>query len=121
MARGNPNFGEANVGIPTIAQPDAAAMVASRLANLQHGGDRHSEDFKVGIPTLRQTEAAAMLNVSRDSVVQAKKVLDQGDQSLIELEVGSNQHTEISAPSQNEAATMLNVMGGRPPKQNCGS
>lgn len=60
------------------------AMVASRLANMQHGGDRKSEDFNVEISTLvSQTEAANLLNVSRESVVSARKVLDQGSEELI--------------------------------------
>lgn len=60
------------------------AMVASRLANMQHGGDRKSEDFNTEISVLiSQPEAAAMLNVSTDSVQFAKKVLDQGSEELI--------------------------------------
>jgi len=59
-------------------------MVASRLANMQHGGDRKSEDFNTEISVLiSQPEAAAMLNVSTDSVQFAKKVLDQGSEELI--------------------------------------
>ncbi len=60
------------------------AMVASRLANMKHGGDRKSEDFNVEISTLvSQTEAANLLNVSRESVISARKVLDQGSEELI--------------------------------------
>ena len=37
-------------------------MVASRLANMQEGGDRKSEDFKTEISALiSQPEAAAMV------------------------------------------------------------
>lgn len=61
------------------------AMVASRLANMQHGGDRKSEDFNVEISTLvSQSEAANLLNVSRESVVSAKKVIDKGTEELIQ-------------------------------------
>ena len=38
------------------------AMVASRLANMKHGGDRKSEDFNIEISVLiSQQQAAAML------------------------------------------------------------
>ena len=60
-------------------------MVASRLANMQQGGDRKSENFNTEISVLiSQPEAAAMLNVSTDSVQFAKKVLDQGSEELIQ-------------------------------------
>ena len=37
-------------------------MVASRLANMKHGGDRKSEDFNIEISVLiSQQQAAAML------------------------------------------------------------
>ena len=50
-------------------------MVASRLANMRHGGDRKSEDFNVEISTLvSQTEAAELLNISSESVVFARKM-----------------------------------------------
>ena len=55
------------------------AMVASRLANLNHGQKKADVEIST-----TQTEAAQLLNVSRESVVSARKVLDQGDQSLIE-------------------------------------
>jgi hypothetical protein len=35
------------------------AMVAARIANLGHGGDRKSDDFKAPIGDLKQPEAAA--------------------------------------------------------------
>lgn len=56
------------------------AMVASRLANMRQGERTDITE----ISAMSQPEAAAMLNVSTDSVQFAKKVLDQGDQSLIE-------------------------------------
>lgn len=60
-------------------------MVASRLANMQQGGDRKSEDFKTEISALiSQPEAAKLLNVSTDSVQFARKVLDQGTHELIQ-------------------------------------
>lgn len=54
---------------------DAAqrAMVASRLANLDHGQKKADVEIST-----TQTEAANLLNVSRESVISAKKVLDNG-------------------------------------------
>lgn len=37
----------------------------------------------VEISTMSQTQAAELLNVSRESVVSAKKVIDQGSEELI--------------------------------------
>lgn len=53
-------------------------MVASRLATLEIGANQHVE-----ISTPSQSVAAAMLNVSRESVISARKVLDQGSAELI--------------------------------------
>lgn len=50
------------------------AMVASKLAGLS----AHRPPESVGIPTVTQPEAAKLLNVSRDSVVQARKIANQG-------------------------------------------
>ena len=112
LDRGNPNFGSANTEISAIAQPEAAellnvsreyeghdpigfvlslnlkrrhldtaqrAMVASRLANLEHGQKKADVEIST-----TQTEAANLLNVSRESVVSARKVLDQGSEALIQ-------------------------------------
>lgn len=54
-------------------------MVASRLANLNHGQKKSDVEIST-----TQTEAANLLNVSRESVVSAKKVLDQGSEELIQ-------------------------------------
>jgi len=54
-------------------------MVAGRLANIKHGGDRKSDNFNTEISvSISQPEAASMLNVSTGSVQFARKVLDQG-------------------------------------------
>lgn len=55
------------------------AMVASRLANLEHGQKKADVEIST-----TQTEAANLLNVSRESVVSARKVLDQGTEALIQ-------------------------------------
>lgn len=56
------------------------SMVASRLANMQQG----ARTDIVEISTMSQTQAADLLNVSRESVISAKKVLDQGSEALIQ-------------------------------------
>lgn len=55
------------------------AMVAAEIAKLEHGANQHrKEEGEIcpSSPTLEQ--AASMLNVSRASVVSAKKVLSEG-------------------------------------------
>jgi hypothetical protein len=61
------------------------AMIAARLATLPRGGDR-SQQSKVEISTLLPTaaKAATLLNVSRASVVNARKVLNEGTSEEIE-------------------------------------
>jgi ParB family chromosome partitioning protein len=54
------------------------ALVATRLASLKLGANQH-----VGSPTPTQTQAAEMLNVSRDSVIQARKVVECGVPKLL--------------------------------------
>ena len=61
-------------------------MVAAKIANMPHGGERRGENFKECInslkqPTLQQT--ADMLNVGRDTVVKAKKVIRDGVSELV--------------------------------------
>ena len=58
------------------------AMVANNLAGLTKG--RPSDDDNTGIPVITQPEAAAMLNVSKDSVQQARKIAKQGSPELNE-------------------------------------
>lgn len=50
------------------------AMVAARLATLEHGGNRKTEDFKTSIEGLKTEKAAELLNVGRASVERAKTV-----------------------------------------------
>lgn len=61
------------------------AMVASKLANIRHGGDRKSvQDANLPIDTTSQAQAADLLNVSTRSVTSAKKIIKDGDESLIQ-------------------------------------
>jgi len=57
-------------------------MIAGKMATLQRGGDRKTEDFKVSKETLIE-DAAKLLNVGRESVMRAKKVLEHGSDELI--------------------------------------
>ena len=68
------------------------------MANLNHGQKKADVEIST-----TQTEAAQLLNVSRESVVSAKKVLDQGDQSLIQK---ANTEISVIAVSKPEAAAI---------------
>jgi hypothetical protein len=57
------------------------AMVAAKMANILHGGDR-SEDFKVSNDTLKMEDAAKQLNVGRATVARAKSVTENGSEEL---------------------------------------
>lgn len=58
-------------------------MVAAKLAKLQHGGDRKSDEIKVSIDTSME-KAAEQLQVGRATVARAKTVLANGSPELIE-------------------------------------
>lgn len=67
------------------------AVISGELAKFKHGGSniRNPGNFekpnsKMQICTLSLAEAADMMNVSRRSAASAKKVIDYGDESLIE-------------------------------------
>ncbi len=49
-------------------------MIGAKIANLPRGGDRKSENFKVENSTLTQEDVGKMLNVSRESIIAAKKI-----------------------------------------------
>jgi ParB-like chromosome segregation protein Spo0J len=60
------------------------AMVAAKLANLAHGGDRRSDQAEnLPLETVKQATAAAMLNVSDRSVRHAGVVHKHGTPELI--------------------------------------
>lgn len=59
-------------------------MVAAKLANLENGGDRRTQDFKSQIrEVISQPQAAELLNVSPRSVSAAKKVLKEAAPEVI--------------------------------------
>ena len=60
------------------------AMIAAKLANIEHGGDRRSDQSAIlRVDHVSQLEAAAKLNVSRRTVQMAKAVLDRGGPAVI--------------------------------------
>ena len=61
------------------------ALVAARIANLQRGGDRKSDQSpNWDFDAVTQTAAGDLLNVGRQSVIRAKKVLDEGIKDLVD-------------------------------------
>ncbi|TXH09376.1 MAG: hypothetical protein E6R03_16910 [Hyphomicrobiaceae bacterium] len=60
------------------------AMIAASLAKIEHGHNRYENKSKVdvGIPTSTQAKAAKAMNVSRDSVIQTRKIQDEGTPEL---------------------------------------
>ena len=57
-------------------------MVAARIADMKAGDNQHTKEV-AQICATSQTDAANMLNVSRGTVQSAKKVLNSGDEDLI--------------------------------------
>lgn len=61
------------------------SMVASRLATLDRGNPNFTNsNVEISTIGVSQSQAAELLNVSRESVVSARKVLDQGSEALIQ-------------------------------------
>ena len=85
------------------------AMVAARLANLAHGGNRKSDqaanlplDDRSPVPPVTQASAAEMLNVSERTVRAAKVVQDKGDPEL----VAKVERNEVSVSAAADIATL---------------
>ncbi len=66
------------------------AMIAAKVANIQNGGDRKSNQF-ANLQTVSQQEASQLLNVSPQSVAAAKQV-----QQTEELHFLERRFTELS-------------------------
>jgi phage N-6-adenine-methyltransferase len=83
------------------------AVVAAKLANLEHGGDRS----KRPIGHLKQSEAADMLNVGDRSLRRAREVLDEGAPELVQAveagRVAVSAATEILDLSPEEQAQIV--------------
>lgn len=74
------------------------AMLAARIANLRHGGDRRSKHQGANLQLDRRTirRSAQLLNVSAGSVAAAKRVLSEGNPDLVAA-VDSGEVTVSSA------------------------
>jgi hypothetical protein len=53
------------------------AMVAERIANLGHGGDRKTDDFKIGDPILKTRDEAARLAGSTPEAISQARLIRQ--------------------------------------------
>ena len=52
-------------------------MIAAKIANRGHGGDRKRDEIKGSIEPLKSnSEAAELMNVSKETVKRAKKVIN---------------------------------------------
>ena len=83
------------------------AMVAAKMADLNAGGDRRSDDFKAPIGALKtQREAADLLNVSRRSVQRAREVVKNAIPEIQDMvtsgEVSASTAKDIAALSEDE-------------------
>jgi N6-adenosine-specific RNA methylase IME4/ParB-like chromosome segregation protein Spo0J len=83
------------------------AMVAARIANMRQGARRDI----VEISTMSQSDAADLLNVSRESVVKAKRVQDAGVPELVEKveagEVAVSTAAEIARAPETEQRRVI--------------
>ena len=74
------------------------AIVAAKLANIGHGGDRS----KSPIGDLKQADAARLLNVGKRSVERAKEIIDEGAPELVE----GVEHGRVSVSAAADVATL---------------
>jgi predicted transcriptional regulator len=91
------------------------SMVAARLANMVHGGDRRSDQsanlrFENEV-SISQSDAAELLNVSRRSVQNAKEVIAEGISELVAAVDGGKIRLGKAAkiaklPKENQVAAM---------------
>lgn len=83
-------------------------MVAARLANMSHGGNRKAEDQAANLPVeITQTKAAEMLNVGERSLRSAKQVITEGSPELVQaVERGQ---VSVSAAAEVDASRKLKL------------
>ncbi len=64
----------------------ARAMIAAKIANCEHGGDRRShQGLILNLEKITVDDAAKRLHVSRSYVLAARKVLNFGSQKLVDV------------------------------------
>ena len=98
------------------------AMVAARLANISHGGDRRSDQaanlqFGPGINSLTVQDVADQLTVSPRTVETARKVLKLGAPEVIDavdrdVVTVSDAASIVERPTQAQTALLREVLGG---------
>ena len=79
---------------------DSLSMIAARLANRRHGGDRKNQAANLlldNVPPVTQAEAAEKLNVSERSVRDAHIVLNSGSAEMIEAVESGNEPVSAAA------------------------
>ena len=71
--------------------PSQRAMVAEKLANLSHGGDRKSDQSSsVSLDSVSQSDAAEQMGVSRTLVQKARRVKSGADQGITDMIEGGD-------------------------------
>jgi hypothetical protein len=83
-------------------------MVGARLANLQHGGDRKSDEIKSAIaPLISQREAAAMLNVGMVGARLAN--LENGQRAASAIALAGNPVTQREAAASQPSRPRFDI------------
>ena len=89
-------------------------MIAARMANIGHGGDRRS-DQAANLPLVSQAGAAESLQVSERSIRTAREVLDSGIPELIaECDAGKMPISIAAKIARLEPAAQQEFMTGPP-------
>lgn len=97
------------------------AMVASKVANVGHGGDRVSEQVaNLQLAPVTQSDAADMLNVSARTVAAAVKVRAEGTPELAEAAEQGRVSVSLAAqiaemPDEAQSAVVARVNAGEKP------
>ena len=91
-------------------------MVAAKIANMKRGDNQHAKEG-VEISTCSQGQAADLLNVSRDSVSKAKKVLDKGSPSVVAAVETGELARDLEAILRPKAEQKRIETQGRPSKE----
>lgn len=96
-------------------------MVAAKIATYEHGGDRVSQESKAQNCALKQQQAADVMNVSRRTVQDARKVINEGTPELVAAcEAGeipvSTAASIVSKPAEEQKAVVNLVKSGMEPK-----
>jgi ParB-like chromosome segregation protein Spo0J len=79
-------------------------MVGAKLANLQHGANRHTLASAIALPNppVTQKQAAEMLNIGVDSIKRSKTVLKSGIPELQDMQMSG----EVSAKAASVVAKL---------------